>query len=265
MTRLTTNSEYTFRVYATNVIGQSPPSPNSDYVKIVAPSKKEAPTITIPLKDTKIGFKQTLTLTCVIGGEPMPDIKWYKNKKLIKSKTITFENRTAKYVIEETSEESAGTYTCSAENPLGKVETSCTVTVEEKATVTVEEKFVTQTKRVHSEWVVTATIAGYPLPEVIWSFDDKVIQSVGSDVIEIETTRATTTIRIKKVERMHTGKYKVEVRNSAGASSVEVMLKVIGKLMFYRFFDANEISKGKLKESLFYAEPLSNFPKSVLK
>lgn len=249
VTRLTTNSEYTFRVYATNVIGQSPPSPNSEYVKIVAPSKKEAPTITEPLKDTKIGFKQTLTLSCVIGGEPMPTINWYKNKKLIKSKTITFENRIAKYVIEETSEETAGTYTCSAENALGKVETSCTVTVEEKATVSVEEKFVTQTKRVHSEWEVTASIAGYPLPEVIWSFDDKVLP-VSSEVIEIVKTRATTTIRIKKVERMHTGKYKVEVRNSAGASSVEVMLKVIGKLMFDRFLIQYERLKGKLKRSL---------------
>lgn len=198
---------------------------------IVAPSKKEAPTITEPLKDTKIGFKQSVTLSCVIGGEPMPDVKWYKNKKLIKSKTITFSNRTAKYLIEETSEETAGTYTCSAENPLGKVETSCVVTVEERATVHVEEKFVTQTKRVHSEWEVMASIAGYPLPEVVWSFDDKPIADK-SDAITIETTRATTTIKIKKVERIHTGKYKVEVRNSGGASSIEVMLKVIGKLIF---------------------------------
>lgn len=212
----------------------------------MAPSKKEAPTITEPLKDAKIGFKQCLTLSCVVGGEPMPDIKWYKNKKLIKSKTITFANRFAKYVIEETSEESAGTYTCSAENSLGKVETSCVVMVEEKATVSVEEKFVTQTKRVHSEWEVTASIAGYPLPEVVWSFDGKPILSK-SNVIEIENTRVTTTIRIKKVERMHTGKYKVEVRNSAGASSAEVMLKVIGKLMFS---GANEKCKGKLKESV---------------
>lgn len=228
VTKLTKNSEYTFRVTAVNEVGPSPPSPQSEYIKIVAPAKKEPPTITEPLKDVTVGPGQSVTLTCVISGNPTPTIKWFRNKKVVTTtKTITYENRIAKYVIDEANEESVGTYTCTAENVSGKAETSCTVTIQEKPSVTVDEKLITQTKRVHSDYEITATIRGYPTPEVIWTKDDVVIKS--SKTTTIERTTTSSTIKISSLERSDSGRYIVEAKNSAGSNKVELQLKVIDK------------------------------------
>jgi hypothetical protein len=65
-----------FRVTAVNEVGPSPPSHNTRYIKISAPAAAEPPTIQEPLKSIVIGRKQTVTLSCVIGGVPQPEIKW---------------------------------------------------------------------------------------------------------------------------------------------------------------------------------------------
>lgn len=70
------NVEYMFKVTAVNAVGPSPPSHNTRYIKISAPVSAEPPTIQEPLKSIVIGLKQTVTLSCVIGGVPEPEIKW---------------------------------------------------------------------------------------------------------------------------------------------------------------------------------------------
>lgn len=71
------NVEYMFRVTAVNEVGRGPPSHNTRYIKISAPVSAEPPTIQEPLKSIVIGLKQTVTLSCVIGGVPEPEIKWF--------------------------------------------------------------------------------------------------------------------------------------------------------------------------------------------
>ena len=70
------NVEYMFKVTAVNEVGPSPPSNTTRYIKITAPVAAEPPTIQEPLKDIVCGLKQTITLSCVIGGIPEPQIKW---------------------------------------------------------------------------------------------------------------------------------------------------------------------------------------------
>jgi len=71
------NVEYMFKVTAVNEVGPGPSSHNTRYIKISAPVSAEPPTIQEPLKSTVIGLKQTVTLSCVIGGVPAPEIKWF--------------------------------------------------------------------------------------------------------------------------------------------------------------------------------------------
>lgn len=78
MTKLTTNKEYTFRVTAVNEAGPGETSPTSPYVKISKPSADEPPSILEPLKSVVVGLRETVTLSCVIGGTPMPEITWYE-------------------------------------------------------------------------------------------------------------------------------------------------------------------------------------------
>jgi hypothetical protein len=43
---------------------------------------------------------------------------------------MTYENRVAKYVITDTTEKSAGTYSCQARNDAGTAETSCQLKIQ---------------------------------------------------------------------------------------------------------------------------------------
>lgn len=54
----------------------------------------------------------------------------FKEGKPVKSKTITYENRVAKYEIKECVESTTATYTCKASNSAGTAETSCKLTVQ---------------------------------------------------------------------------------------------------------------------------------------
>jgi hypothetical protein len=53
-----------------------------------------------------------------------------KDGRAFKNKRMTYENRVAKYVINETTENSAGLYTCQARNDAGSAETSCQLNIQ---------------------------------------------------------------------------------------------------------------------------------------
>lgn len=63
---------------AVNEAGPGETSPTSSYIKISKPSAEESPTVLEPLKSVVIGLHETVTLSCVIGGTPTPEITWYE-------------------------------------------------------------------------------------------------------------------------------------------------------------------------------------------
>uniref|UniRef100_A0A182MBM1 Titin-like n=1 Tax=Anopheles culicifacies TaxID=139723 RepID=A0A182MBM1_9DIPT len=227
VTKLTKNSEYTFRATAVNEVGKGPASPNSPYYKIVAPIQKEAPTVSEHLKDVHIGLGQSVTLSCIVTGVPVPDVAWFRNGQPLKQDVVSYENGSAKYQIKATTVESGAKYTCRATNEVGSVESNCQVVIEEKPTLTVEKKQIVQKLRVGDEWKVIAEFTGYPAPELIWYREEEKLTSTAEHTIV--TVGQSSTIVISSLDRAHTGKYTVEARNSAGSATVELTLKVIDK------------------------------------
>lgn len=75
--KLTKNAEIMFRVSAINEVGRGPASHNTRYVKVATPVAAESPVIQEPLKDVSASLKSSITLQCVIGGTPVPEIKWF--------------------------------------------------------------------------------------------------------------------------------------------------------------------------------------------
>lgn len=223
---LVKNTELRFRVTAVNEIGQSPPSPTST-AKITKPVKKEPPTFTESLKDVIIGLNKPLSLSCVVGGMPIPEVTWYKNEQIFASKYVTYESRNAKYTIESTTETTAATYRCQAINEMGESNCECTVIVQEKPVITIDEKLISQNLRVQSQYEVTATISGYPQPKVQWYKDNIKLES--NSEYSIETTTTTTKLFIKSIERHHSGKYTVKAKNVAGVAVVDLSVTVIDK------------------------------------
>jgi hypothetical protein len=225
LTEMRKDTEMRFRVTAMNEIGPSSPSEPSS-ARISKPVKKEPPTFTESLKDVTIGLSKSLTLSCVVGGVPIPEVMWYKNDEPFASKSVTYESRNAKYTI-ETTEKTAGTYKCVATNEMGEATTTSTVVIQEKPTITIDEKLLSQNLRVQSQYEVTATITGYPSPKVQWYKDNIKIDT--NDEYSVETTKTTSRIFIKSIERHHSGKFTVKAKNTAGIAVVDLSVTVIDK------------------------------------
>lgn len=226
ITKLKTNSEYIFRTIAVNEVGESPPSPTSPYIKITTPLSKEAPVIQEPLTDVFVGYKQKVTLSCIVGGVPTPEITWKKNNATFASQTMVYENRVAKYTIEETTETSEATYTCIANNEIGTAETSCKVVIQDKPTISIDDSLLSQRLRTSAQWKIDAKISGFPKPDVTWYKNGEKITTTNKYSITYE--ESTSIITINSLERSDTGKYVVEAKNNAGVASVELNLNVLG-------------------------------------
>lgn len=238
---LKTDSEYAFRVVAVNNIGTSPPSPISDFIRITAPFEKEKPTIIEPLVDKFIGLDEKLTLSTVIGGMPIPKVTWYKNKTIIETEEITYENRVTKHIIEKTTTETEAEYTCIAENEVGSAETTCRVTIQKKPTITVEDKYINQKLRKGKTYTIKATISGYPEPEIIWHKEK--ISITNESRVKITRDDTEITLILTDIEREDSGKYTITVKNSAGEASVELTVKVIDKPERPSALDVTDIKK----------------------
>lgn len=226
LTGLVKNTEMIFRVTAINEIGASVTSAESKVV-IEKPKTQEKPIFTEELKDIKIGLNKSLTLSCVVSGMPIPEITWSKNGNIFASRFLSYENRHAKYLIESTTEQSAGVYTCKAVNEAGESVTTCNLTIEEKPMITVDEKYICQNLRVSTQYEVVADFSGFPVPNISWFKDSMKVES--NDIYSIETTDCQTKFTIKSIERHHSGKISVKAKSSAGNACVELTLNVIDK------------------------------------
>ena len=71
--------------------------------------------------------KQNVTLPCKAAGFPPPVITWYKDGHVIDEDRRHFKKRNLE--IGEIKFEERGTYTCTAENLMGRVQLSVNVTV----------------------------------------------------------------------------------------------------------------------------------------
>ena len=84
--------------------------------------------VTKPPSSWTVKEKQNVRLLCEADGFPPPVITWYKNGYPIKDARRQFKERNLE--IKEIVFEDRGTYTCTAENLLGRTELSVNVTVE---------------------------------------------------------------------------------------------------------------------------------------
>lgn len=232
ITKLTRDAEYRFRVTAVNSIGPGEPSKESPLFKIVAPVNPEAPVVKKPLQDTKVGIKQSVTLSCIISGVPKPSLRWFKDKVEFTPKSSSFESGCAQITLHNTAEDSAGIYTCSASNSSGTCTTSCQLLIEEIPKIVPDKKSKTHTLAVEKSWSLSAKVSGLPRPKVTWtkngiSIDDNNHYIVDEEVISSDMCN--TKLSIISAERNDMATFTVTASNKCGTASFDVTLKIIGK------------------------------------
>lgn len=191
---------------------------------------QEAPIVQESLKDATTARFASLTLLCIIRGTPEPTIQWYHGSKIIShdsSTNITFENGVAKLIINETTINSEGEYTCNARNAYGEANTSCNVCIRETPDITIEDHFISQKLRIEDQYEVIARVTGYPAPKVVWYKSKTKIEATSYNKMSYADEVAT--LQLVKLKRSHTGKYVIEASNEHGSSRKELVLTIIDR------------------------------------
>lgn len=233
VSKLTTNTEYRFRVTAVNNVGPGTPSSESCLFKAAKPAIPEAPVIKEPLKDTVAGLKETATLSCLIVGVPTPTLTWYKDDDEFVPKSSSYDKGSARLVLTNTNEESAGRYTCRASNDSGSCECSCNLIIQEAPKIVPEKKTKVSRRQVEKQWSMTAKVTGLPRPEISWTKNGASIEGNTHYIVDVESqssTMASTTLTIINTERTDTAKYTLTASNAAGTVTHDVTLKISGKI-----------------------------------
>lgn len=232
ISKLTTDTEYRFRVTAVNAVGPGTPSSDSLVFKAAKPAIPEAPVIKEPLKDTTAGLKETATLSCIVVGVPTPTLTWYKDDDEFVPKSSSYEKGSARLVLSNTNEESAGRYTLRASNDSGSCECSANLVIQEAPKIVPEKKAKVFRLQVEKQWAVTAKVTGLPRPQVTWTKNGSSIDGNTHYIADVESqssTACSTVLTIINTERTDTAKYTLTATNAAGTATYDVTLKISGK------------------------------------
>uniref|UniRef100_A0A0N5CB57 Muscle M-line assembly protein unc-89 n=1 Tax=Strongyloides papillosus TaxID=174720 RepID=A0A0N5CB57_STREA len=181
-----------YRVVFTHDKGEIPSS-CSVYVK---PKKKEfvgtSPDFLGPLSDITVPEGETLVLKCQVSGNPMPDLKWFKDGvEVQKSDRISIRlalDGTASLRILDSRKDDAGKYSIVAKNEFGEKESSCNASVIDENEIPGPPKFIIPLKttdgKVGEKVEFSVKVRGFPKPEVKFILND--IEAKNNDNYMVE-------------------------------------------------------------------------------
>lgn len=111
----------------------------------------QPPKFTTPLSDVQATDGKEVVLTCVVHGQPKPDISWYHNGNNIDKSddfVINYDKQTGKIdlVIVDCLPDDQGKFRCVATNPAGQATTECTLSVGPPPTEVIEMQIAPEVK-----------------------------------------------------------------------------------------------------------------------
>ncbi|XP_064646233.1 titin-like [Lineus longissimus] len=231
--RLKKDQEYLFRVCAENKVGTGPFSQNKEPIKIVAPLVGTAPKLEAGLDDVTVVVPNEAKLDCdIAGGDPVPEIKWFKNNKELTASDkykMSYKNKTAALIIKDSKPEDAATYRCTASNIIAHVETQANVIVHMHPNIEFDKKYKEpQSLKAEKTFTVPVKVTGIPTPKVTWSLNDKPLEPSKRVTLESKENLYYT-ISVKQLTRQDAGIYTVSAENVVGRKHAEFELKVLDK------------------------------------
>ncbi|XP_054277501.1 obscurin-like isoform X3 [Macrosteles quadrilineatus] len=201
-----------YKITASNELGE-----DHDTVHLMV---KAPPKFKTKLSDVSCMASAEIKLKVQVEGCPQPDVKWYKDGKVITKsdciKTYNEADATYELVIDKASLDDAGAYSVVATNELSQTSEFCKVEVHSPP-----EFIKTMTKHIETSEGDTVTfqvkVRGDPMPSVKWLKDGVVLKSDGSH-IQISEDGATHTLVVHGINRKDTGKYSCEISNTHGTT-----------------------------------------------
>lgn len=197
-----------------------------------------APTFVRTLEACEATEGDAVAMECAIVGQPMPDIKWFKDNKEIKAndahfKTEKFDDGTARLTIKDSATADAGNFRCEATNPAGAARTEAPLTIhradESMIETEVAPEFLDDLKPVQAEEGTAAAlecrVVGVPAPKVQWFKDGTPVKPGNGVQIEAKPD-GTQRLKLDSAQVEDQGNYRCEATNPAGSTSSKAPLTV---------------------------------------
>ncbi|KAG5318211.1 ROBO2 protein, partial [Pseudoatta argentina] len=168
--------------------------------------------------------EQTAEFACRVGGDPEPEILWRRNDgKMPIGRAHILNDKSLR--IERVNPQDQGTYICDAENGVGAISASATLTVHSRPVFTNFPK--DETVNAGTDVTFSCAARGAPKPSIFWTregsqelmFPDHTYQSH-------YTVTEDGSLSIKGAVRKDEGHYVCSAISQAGASTATVFLQV---------------------------------------
>lgn len=249
---LAMGEEYEFRIAAENRAGVGPWSDVTEAIKVEEPVITERPIILCGLQDITAVAGKHAKLECdLYAGEPMAQIKWYKDKREVYSgqkakPAYDPYSQLATLSINSVDLLDEGRYTCEALNPSGKVSSTCRLTVQcsiqtiicancyiffiilALPTIDRDAKNLENIEAVENSPIsLPVNFIGQPKPKVTWMKNGIPIRSkLGVQLDQMENYAC---LNINNASMSDSGKYTVQIENGVGKDHTEFNVSVKGK------------------------------------
>lgn len=172
----------------------------------------------------------SLTFQCRVGGEPLPDVLWRRTASggnMPLDRVHVLEDRSLR--LESVTLEDAGEYSCEADNVVGSVISTGTLTVHSAPSFTIRPK--TVLADIGSEVLFECQATGSPKPTVFWSIEgNHSLIFPGQTFNKFEasqTPEGRHILSLSKVDHEDSGKVIVcSAVNSVGSVSARVVLTI---------------------------------------
>lgn len=177
----------------------------------------------VPLNQT-ILTDQTAEFACRVGGDPLPEILWRRNDgKMPIGRAHILDNKSLR--IERVTAQDQGVYICDAENGVGAISASATLTVHSRPVFTNFPK--DEAISTGSDVTFACSARGAPKPSIFWTREgSQELMFPGNTYQERYTITEEGSLHIKGIIRKDEGHYVCSAISQAGASTATVFLQV---------------------------------------
>ncbi|EZA60020.1 Roundabout-like protein [Ooceraea biroi] len=167
---------------------------------------------------------QTAEFACRVGGDPPPEILWRRNDgKMPIGRAHILDDKSLR--IERVNPQDQGTYICEAENGVGAISASATLTVHSRPVFTNFPK--DETVNTGTDVTFSCAARGAPKPSIFWTREgSQELMFPGNTYQSHYTVTEDGSLSIKGAVRKDEGHYVCSAISQAGASTATVFLQV---------------------------------------
>ncbi|KAL3985553.1 Immunoglobulin I-set domain family protein [Acanthocheilonema viteae] len=199
-------------------------------VNEAAKERTKAPEITSHLRDAQIDEGSRFEFTAYIKGEPVPEIRWFKDGRDVKDNIdyrTAFVNGVATLTIDETFVEDTAVYTVRAQNVAGLAESSAKLVVKSRSEMGLQAeesfkpRFIRQLRNITitegDDAFLDCIIIAVPEPKVVWYKEEEAIKE--SEHIELQFEGDHCSLKVKNARMSDAGLYTVKATNTVGEAT----------------------------------------------